>query len=193
MPAQLILDYGYLAITLITFVEGESIVILAGIAAGAGQLAFGTVVLCAVLGSMAGDQCWFHIGRRWGPRLIARRPAWTATAERILAKLGVRETFVLLTFRFYYGLRTVAPLMIGAARISPLRFLWLNLAGAAIWATTFTLGGYVLGEALMRHFEAISGWSAVAVVGLALAAFAIAHLLTVRATRNGQCKPEQIQ
>jgi uncharacterized membrane protein len=51
----------------------------------------------------------------------------------------------------------------------------------------------VLGEALMRHLEAIGGWSVVAVVGLALVAFAIAHLLTARATRNEQCKPEQIQ
>jgi membrane protein DedA with SNARE-associated domain len=185
MAEQLIQDYGYLAVTLITLLEGESIVILAGIAVGAGQLTFGTVILCAVLGSVAGDQFWFHVGRRWGARLISRRPSWTALSERVFAQLQTRETFLMLTFRFYYGLRTVMPLAIGAARTSPLRFLGLNLIGAAGWATTFTLGGYLLGETLMRHFNSISGWGAAAILGTVFAAVVLVHLLSTRMLRRG--------
>jgi membrane protein DedA with SNARE-associated domain len=185
MPAHLIHDYGYLAVALITFLEGESIVILAGIAVGAGQLVFGEVVLYAVLGSVAGDQLWFHIGRRWGPRVAAWRPSWSIPAERILARLRARETFVMLTFRFYYGLRALTPFVIGAARVPPLRFLRLNFIGAVIWATTFTFGGYMLGDALMRQFDAISGWGTLAVLGAFLVAVALAHLLSTRIVRRG--------
>lgn len=184
LPAHLIQDYGYLAITLITFLEGESIVILAGIAVGAGQLAFETVVACAVFGSVAGDQLWFHIGRRCGPRVIAWRPSWAVPAERIIARLRARETLVMLTFRFYYGLRAVTPFIIGATRIPPMRFLALNLVGAVIWAITFTLGGYLLGDVLMEHIDAINGWGAAAVIATLLAAIGIGRIMTIRAMRR---------
>lgn len=164
-----------------TFFEGESIVLLAGVAVGAGQLAFDSVVLCAVAGSVSGDQLWFYLGRRWGTRLIAPRASWVRATERIAARLRSNQILVMLTFRFYYGLRSITPTLIGASRVPPLRFLGLNLVGAVIWALTFTYGGYVLGDKLIRHFEWISRWGPFVVAALVVGALVAVHLGTSRA------------
>jgi membrane protein DedA with SNARE-associated domain len=53
---SLIQDYGYLAILIITFIEGETIVILAGVAAHLNFLDINWVIVTAIIGSFAGDQ-----------------------------------------------------------------------------------------------------------------------------------------
>ena len=66
---ELVANYGYLAIVIGTFLEGETILVLGGFAAHRGFLELPWVMLCAFLGSMAGDQTFFYIGRRNGGRL----------------------------------------------------------------------------------------------------------------------------
>ena len=83
----LIENYGYLAILILTFFEGETIVILAGVAAHLGLLELQWVMLAALLGSFGGDQLWFYIGRRWGPQIIARRPSWQEGAAKVYKHL----------------------------------------------------------------------------------------------------------
>jgi membrane protein DedA with SNARE-associated domain len=143
---ELIANYGYLAILAITFIEGETIVILAGIAAHMGFLELPWVIACALAGSFAGDQTWFYIGRHWGPRIIKRRPAWQEAADKVYKHLHRHQYWLILTFRFYYGLRNVTPFAVGSAGIPRLRFFVLNLIGAIVWAHAFAYAGYALGE-----------------------------------------------
>jgi membrane protein DedA with SNARE-associated domain len=150
---ELVQNYGYFAILAITFIEGETIVILAGVAAHLGYLDVNWVVATAVVGSVSGDQLWYYIGRHWGPRIIARRPSWQAKADKVYRHLHRHQYFLLLTFRFYYGLRNVTPFVIGSAQIPRLRFFVLNLTGAIIWAFTFAYGGYLMGQAFMLFID----------------------------------------
>ena len=53
---QLITDYGYLAILMGTFLEGETILILGGFASHRGYLELPWVVVSAFIGTLAGDQ-----------------------------------------------------------------------------------------------------------------------------------------
>jgi len=144
---QLIAEYGYLAILLITFIEGETIVILAGVAAHLGYLELQWVIASAVAGSFSGDQLWYYIGRHWGPKIIARRLSWQESAQKVYKHLHRHQYWLILTFRFYYGLRNVTPFVVGSAHIPRLRFFTLNLIGAIVWAITFAYIGYGLGEA----------------------------------------------
>lgn len=41
------------------------------------------------------------------------------------------DLWVVLGFRFLYGIRTVTPFLIGTGSISPFRFLMLNMLGAS--------------------------------------------------------------
>ena len=52
-------NYGYAAILIGTFLEGETILVLAGLAAHQGYLVLTWVILAAFLGSLCGDQLFF--------------------------------------------------------------------------------------------------------------------------------------
>jgi membrane protein DedA with SNARE-associated domain len=146
----LIEHYGYLTILIWTFIEGETIVILAGmaVASGLGGLELTWVIACAITGSFCGDQLYYYLGRRYGPKIIAKRLSWQQSAEKVYKHLHRHQYWLILSFRFYYGVRNVTPFVVGAANIPRLRFFVLNLIGAIVWAICFAGGGYLLGETL---------------------------------------------
>jgi membrane protein DedA with SNARE-associated domain len=150
---QLITEYGYLAILIVTFIEGETIVILAGIAAHLGYLELHWVIVTALAGSFSGDQLWYYIGRHWGPKIIAKRLSWQEAAQKVYKHLHKHQYWLILTFRFYYGLRNVTPFVVGSAQIPRLRFFTLNLIGAIVWAFVFSFAGYFLGETFKYFME----------------------------------------
>src|ERR1700691_1755965 len=103
---RFILEYGawsYLITFLWTFFEGETFVLLAGFAAARGALSAPILIVAAALGSFAGDQCYFWIGRHFGLRLMARRPAWRARVDGALGWLKRYDAAFILTFFFFYG------------------------------------------------------------------------------------------
>lgn len=144
---QLIQNYGYLAVLIGTFLEGETILVLGGLAAHLGFLELQWVIASAFAGSFFGDQLYFYIGRHYGPRIIAKRLSWQANAEKVYKHLHRHQNFLILTFRFYYGLRNVTPFAIGASQVSRVRFFVLNFIGAIIWAVALAALGYLFGEA----------------------------------------------
>jgi membrane protein DedA with SNARE-associated domain len=150
---ELISNYGYLAIGIGTFLEGETILVLGGLAAHQGYLELPWVLVSAFFGSFLGDQIYFYIGRIKGQNLLERKPCWKVKSRRVFSLLEKHHTTLILGFRFLYGLRTVTPFVIGAGGIPPLRFLLLNMIGALAWAITVGVMGYLFG----RTFEIIIG------------------------------------
>lgn len=184
---QLIATYGYPAVIAGTFFEGETIVLIAGYLANRGYLALEWVILCAFLGSWAGDTLYFFIGRRWGHKLLGRFPAWKPSTDRALDMLHRYHAIFILTFRFLYGLRTVSPFVIGMSKVPTLRFVSLNMVAAVIWATAFSSGGYLLGtmlEALIAKAERYEAYVLVALIGAGLIAWLVHSQLSRRKQRS---------
>jgi membrane protein DedA with SNARE-associated domain len=144
---ELIKNYGYLAILIGTFLEGETILILGGFAAHMGFLELPWVIASAFAGSFSGDQFYFYIGRHYGPKIIAKRLSWQEGAAKVYKHLHRHKNLLILSFRFFYGFRNVTPFAAGAAHISRSRFFTLNLIGAIVWAISFAYAGYLFGEA----------------------------------------------
>lgn len=144
---ELIKNYGYLAILIGTFLEGETILILGGFAAHMGFLELPWVIASAIAGSFSGDQLYFYIGRHYGPKIIAKRLSWQEGAAKVYRHLHRHKNLLILSFRFFYGFRNVTPFAVGAAHISRSRFFALNLIGAIVWAISFAYAGYLFGEA----------------------------------------------
>ncbi|MGH6988989.1 MAG: DedA family protein [Stellaceae bacterium] len=130
-----------------TFVEGESFVLFAGFAAAEGLLSLPLILLAAWLGSFAGDQSYFWIGRRFGLALLSRRPSWRARVDKVLDFVRRYDTWFILSFRFIYGVRNFSSFAIGISGVGWLRFLLLNLVAAFIWAVVFVGAGYLSGRA----------------------------------------------
>ena len=136
-----------------TFLEGETFVIFAGAAAQQGHLSLSWLIAAAWLGSFAGDQFYFFIGRRWGQRILARFPKHRGSVDIALGFLRRYNTWFILSFRFIYGIRNVSSFAMGTSGLSYARFLALNFLAAGMWSMTFAGAGYLLGHA----FEAVLG------------------------------------
>jgi membrane protein DedA with SNARE-associated domain len=177
---QLIAEHGawfYLIAFVWTFLEGETIVLFAGFAAAQGLLDPFLLLLATGLGSFAGDQTYFWIGRRFGSELLARHPRWRNGVEAALQWLEQYNTVFILSFRFIYGVRNFSSFAMGLSAIRWQRFLALNLLAAGLWATSFVAIGYFLGGAfravvgdVVRSFSlSLLGVFLVFAVGVALA------------------------
>ncbi|CAG9295751.1 DedA family protein [Celerinatantimonas diazotrophica] len=156
---ELITHYGYFAIVVGTFFEGETILVLAGVLAHHGYLNLYGVVGAAFLGTLFGDQLYFLIGRHKGMKWINARPKYKRKVRKIFRLLNRHQILLILGFRFLYGIRTVTPFVLGAAGISPKLYVPLNLLGAGVWAIAVGLLGYWFGQAIqvileqMHHYE----------------------------------------
>jgi membrane protein DedA with SNARE-associated domain len=184
----LIRDYGYLAVLVVNMFEGETIVLLAGAAVHFGLLDMPWVLASGLAGCVAGDQLWYFIGRRWGPRILALRRSWEERAERVHRYLRRHQDLLIFTFRFYYGLRAVTPFAIGSAQVPRLRFFVLNFASAVLWTLVFAYAGYFLGGAAER-VAADRRYVPYALGGTVLLVIAIFFLLRAR-RRSKTCSPD---
>lgn len=182
---SLLSTYGYLALFIGTFLEGETILIIAGFAAYNGHMSLPLAILVAFIGSFAGDQTAFYVGRYNKKFLETRLKKWECRIEKVHRLLEKHQVLVLISFRFFYGFRNVTPFAVGTSNISPLRFFCLNGIGAAIWAVSFGVGGYYLGDVLERFLQEAKWYVAGGLLGI-LAAFWI--IKTVRSRlRKSRC------
>ena len=147
---ELLKEHGFwsYAVTFVwTFFEGETFVLFAAFAAAQGFLSAPMLLASAWLGSFCGDQFYFWVGRRFGLKLLERRPGWRARVDRALGWLRRFDVGFILTFRFIYGVRNVSSFALGISGIAWRRFLFFNFIAAGIWACTFVGAGYAAGHA----------------------------------------------
>ena len=181
---ELIKNYGYIAILIGTFLEGETILILGGFAAHMGFLELPWVIASGLVGSFSGDQLFYYIGRRYGPKVIARRLSWQEGAEKVYKHLHRHQNLLILTFRFFYGLRNVTPFAVGAAHVARLRFFTLNLIGAIVWAISFGSGGFLFGEAIRLFLDDVKRYELYVLLALVLVALMIWLFTLIRHRRR---------
>jgi membrane protein DedA with SNARE-associated domain len=152
-------------------------VLFCGFAAAQGLLNTALLLLAAWLGSFAGDQFYFWVGRHFGLMLLERRPYWRARVDRALAWLRRFDVGFILSFRFIYGIRNISSFALGISGIYWRRFLVLNFAAAGLWAGTFVGTGYLFGQAS----EAMLGDLAVKFRLVALGVFVVVVAAAARA------------
>jgi membrane protein DedA with SNARE-associated domain len=163
----LIHNYGYWAILVGTFLEGETILILGGFAAQRGYLELPWVIAAAFIGTLCGDQAFFILGRWRSRAFLARRPEWNARIARAEKLLERFKILLMLVFRFFYGFRSVTPFVIGMSTVPAPQFVFLNAIGAGVWAVVIGTGGYFFGNALDAFIGNIKHREIEAFVGIA--------------------------
>ena len=145
----LIRSYGYWALLIGTFLEGETILIIGGLLAKLGLLKLSTVMVVAFIGSFSGDQMYFYIGYFKGQEVLSKHPKWGRRVDRIHKVIERYRNLIMLGFRFVYGMRIMTPFVIGLDKqVNVIRFSILNAIGAVIWSITIAAGGYFFGYAL---------------------------------------------
>jgi len=189
---SLIEQHGYWAVFVIVLLEcagiplpGETALILASVYAGAtGNLDIEWVIGLAAAAAILGDNIGFWIGRRYGLPLIERYGRFLRLSDKhllvgqyVFARHGAKVVFF---GRFVAFLRIFAALLAGIHRYGWGQFLFYNATGGLVWALSFGLAGYFIGDA----FQSIASW-----IGLIGFGFAVLGFLFVLALiRRGENK-----
>ena len=150
---SLLAEYGLWLVLIGTFLEGETIVIVAGFASHQGLFDPVHVAALAALGSFCCDQMWFFIARKFGHRPVIQRMKHRPAFERALHFLERHPTAFIFSFRFVYGIRNVSPAVIGLSEIDAHKFFVLNALAAMLWATAFTFTTLVTRVCTRRWFR----------------------------------------
>ena len=155
-------------------VPSESLVVVAGTLAGAGDLNVFLVILAAASGAVVGDNISYGIGK-WVGRRTVRRLFRHEKAQKGFAwaelQLEERGSYIIVIARFIPFGRTAVTFTAGYTKGLPWhRFFRYDLVAGGLWATYATMLGYIGG----KQFEE-QPWKGV-VIGLAIAfsvAFAV--------------------
>ena len=175
--------YGYIAVFIGAFLEGETILALAGLAAYRGYMDFWAVVVLAMFAGFLGDQFYFFLGRYKGSAILARFPHWQDRAHRFDHLLARYHAPLIVGIRFMYGFRILGPIMLGMGRVPAWKFVVFNFIGAAIWAPLIAGIGYLFGsaiEAVLQDIKRYELWAALAVVLVGATMFVIHHFRSER-------------
>jgi membrane protein DedA with SNARE-associated domain len=178
----LIDSYGYIAVAIGSFLEGETVLALAGLAAYRGYMDFWKVTLVAMACGFLGDQFYFFLGRKHGAGILARFPNVEERAHKFDALLARWHAPLIVGIRFMYGFRVLGPVMLGMGRVPAWKFVLYNFIGAAIWAPLIAGVGYFFGSALesmLHDIKRVEIWVFAGLACLGLA-FYLVHLVRVR-------------
>ncbi|WP_112465328.1 DedA family protein [Streptomyces triticisoli] len=182
--APLLSHYGYLAVGGVVLVEdfgvpapGETILIAAGVYAGAGELNVVAVGLIAFAAAIVGDNIGYLVGRfggrafvhRWG-RYVFLTPERFETAERFFSRHGGK---IVTVARFVEGLRQANGIIAGTTGMHWLRFLAFNALGAALWVGLWLTLAYFAGTHIGTVYDEIRRYEIYVLVALGLLAAAL--------------------
>lgn len=181
------------------FLPGDSLLVTAGVFAGAGTLnlaeLLGFVTLCAI----AGDQLGYWIGRRAGKTLYQRRDSRFFKRRHLERAHEFYEEYggkTVILARFVPIIRTFCPPVAGAAGMRYSRYLVYDVFGGFLWVWGMIFLGYTLGKTIPNIDKKIH----YVIAGVIVASFipAIYHAWKARApkspgaAKDGHASPQSI-
>jgi membrane protein DedA with SNARE-associated domain len=145
---RLLPKYGYLAILLAAFWEGEAMLLAAGALCGAGYLDWRLTIIAAAIGGAAGDQIYFYAAHDRAARLIQKSKRLSRLLPRVSAFVQRHGTWAVLLSRFAAGLRITIPLVCATSGMPRKKYSILNLISAFAWASVWVGISYQFGAHL---------------------------------------------
>ena len=129
------------------FLPGDSLLFAAGVLLAdrghepSAWLLGGVATLVAV----AGNQVGYLVGRHTGTRMLARKEGRVLNRANLARATAFFERWgfwAIVVARWIPWVRTLAPMIAGAARMDNRRYIVANAVGAACWVPTLILLGY---------------------------------------------------
>lgn len=186
-PSELVIAAGYPGLTLIVFLEtgalvfflpGDSLLFMAGLYAGKGDMSVGILFALLIPAAIIGDAVSYTIGSRAGQGLFNRpesrflKPAHLAAARDFYERHGGKA---IVLARFMPIVRTFVPVVAGAVKMPYRRFALYNITGGIAWVVSMVLAGYFLGQ-----FDFVKRRIELIVIGIILLSISPAVVAWVR-------------
>jgi membrane protein DedA with SNARE-associated domain len=179
-------EYGYLALLIGTFFEGETAILVASSLIHDGLFDAAPTVFFGFAGSFVSDWLYYTIGRLNGKYFIEKRPALKAKLEPVQQLFRKHQMQILFSYRFLYGFRVIIPVAIGMSHIRPIQFLFYSIFSGLVWATTVGTAGYSLGRYFNLKTNVFEENILFIVVGFALFGILLGYTLKYFMSKNLQ-------
>lgn len=174
------------------FLPGDSMLLTAGIVMAShatGEAQVWALAIGTMIAAVAGNQVGYVVGHRTGHRLIARKNGRyinTRNLAKVTALLEKHGFLAVLIARWIPWVRTLCPMVAGAAGMDHRRYTVASTIGAVIWAPVLLLIGFYAGNVL----EQVS-WLMPVVIGTLVAGLIIGTALGLRHYRQEMAKPAE--
>jgi membrane-associated protein len=168
------------------FLPGDSLLVTAGLFAARGDFDIVGLNLLVMAAAIAGDATGYWIGLRAGEALYSRPNSLLFRRQHLIRTHDFYERHggkTIVIARFVPIIRTFAPVVAGAAKMTYRNFAVYNIAGGIGWVASMTLTGYFLGRAI-PDLETRIHLVVAAVIFLSLLPAVIAWLREWRGTRR---------
>ena len=170
--------YGYLAIFLLSVIEGPLVTVFAALLAARGIFNIYAVFATVVAGDITGDTLSYTMGRWFIARLPwrfgKRNQVFRRRISSLRTELTRRPGHYLLLGKLTHAVGFAVLLAAGAARVRYTIFVFFNLLGTLPKSCVLLLAGYFFGsfyQQLNTRFQAIS------LVALAIGILMILYLI----------------
>ena len=133
------------------FLPGDSLLVTAGVFAGAGHLRLAWLLSLVTLCAIVGDQLGYLIGWRAGETLYQRKDSRFFKRKHLERAHDFYERNggkTIILARFLPIVRTFCPPVAGAAKMNYGRYLLYDIAGGICWVWSMVLLGYTLGRTI---------------------------------------------
>jgi len=183
---NLIIQFGYIALFLGSFLEGESFLIAAAFLAKRGYLRLDLVILIAFAGAYLGDVALYYLGRKKGVGILWKFPQarrYYPKAKKLFNRFGIWAIFIT---RYLYGLRFASAAFLGLVKMKKREFLPFAFLSCAVWAVLMGGLGYVFGASLEALIGQIKHYEKIIVVLIIVLGFSIWGIRRIRISRRDE-------
>ncbi|WP_405486801.1 DedA family protein [Nocardia sp. NBC_00511] len=174
------------------FLPGDSMLITAGVVMASqlnGEAQVWALAVGTMIAAIAGNQVGYVVGQRTGHHIVARKNGKyinTRNLGRVTELLHRHGFLAVLVARWIPWVRTLCPLVAGAAGMDHRKYTIASTVGAIIWAPVLLLIGYYAGSFL----ENIS-WLMPVVIGTLIVGLVLGTLLGLRQYRAEMARPAE--
>lgn len=167
------------------FLPGDTLLFGAGLAASQGRFSLGWLIFWTAVAAIVGDNVGYSIGRRAGPRIFKKKDGILFRQEYLQKSEEFYEAHggkTIILARFTPIVRTFAPVVAGAGKMSRQRFLAFNIVGGIIWTAGLSILGYTIGSRIPHLDKYIE----IVIIGVMVISLLLAfgHILRDPKTRS---------
>lgn len=141
------------------FLPGDSLLFAAGALAALGHLDISLLFSLLFVAAVIGDFVNYHVGKLIGltvfkPEAKIFKSSYLDKTHDFYERYG-GKTIILA--RFVPIIRTFAPFVAGASKMSYKHFAFFNISGALLWVVSMLASGYIFGQLdfVKNHFSVI--------------------------------------
>jgi membrane-associated protein len=141
------------------FLPGDPLLFIGGAFCATGAMNIWLLMALLFVAAVSGSTLNYAIGSTLGHKVFARDYRWLnrAALQRTHTFYENHGGVTFIMSPFIAVVRTFAPFIAGVSDMTFAKFMFFNIAGAAIWVSSLVAGGYFFGNIpfIQQHLNAI--------------------------------------